>query len=71
MARAAGFSSLFEFDDLESWRAAVRDVIDAPGPTFAHLSVAPVPDARGPKSPGSGKLRAAQFAEALRARRSG
>ncbi|MEX2286142.1 MAG: thiamine pyrophosphate-dependent enzyme [Planctomycetaceae bacterium] len=67
MARAAGFSSLFEFDELESWRAAIREVIDAPGPTFAHLSVAPVPEARGPKSPGPGKPRAKHFAEALKA----
>ncbi len=69
LARSAGFTSLFEFDELEAWRNSIRKVIDGPGPTFAYLRVAPMPDAGGPKSPGPGKPRAAQFAEALKALR--
>ena len=41
MARACGFRSVFEFDDLARWQANVRNVLDARGPTVAVLRVAP------------------------------
>lgn len=65
VARSCGFQSLYEFDDLEVWRAQVREVIDEPGPTCAVLKVAPVPGAVGPKSPGPAAERAVRFAAAL------
>ncbi|MGH9796267.1 MAG: thiamine pyrophosphate-dependent enzyme, partial [Candidatus Acidiferrales bacterium] len=65
LAQACGFTSVFRFDDLSTWRDGVRAVLDRPGPTFVHLVVAPTPDAVGPKSPGPGPRRAAEFASAL------
>ncbi|MGH7200819.1 MAG: thiamine pyrophosphate-dependent enzyme, partial [Planctomycetaceae bacterium] len=54
LAETCGFTSVFRFEDLSTWRAGVRTVLDAVGPTFVHLAVAPTPDAVGPKSPGPG-----------------
>jgi phosphonopyruvate decarboxylase len=67
MARACGFASVFEFRELDAWKAGVRHVIDAPGPTFAWILVDPQPGASGPRSPGPGQERAVRFAEALKA----
>lgn len=67
IAHACGFSRVHEFDDLDDWRAAVRDVIGTPGLTFARLATAPIPGAVGPRSPGPAPDRARRFAEALRA----
>ncbi len=61
IARGSGFRNVHLFDDIESWRAGARRVLDEPGPTFVLLRVAPIPDARGPKFPGPGKERARQF----------
>jgi len=66
VARASGFQSLYEFDDIETWREQVRTVLDEPGPTCAVLTVAPISGAVGPKSPGPAPERARAFAAALR-----
>ena len=66
LAKACGFQSLFEFNAIEEWRVAARDVIESPGPTCAWLKVAPIPGAGGPRSPSPGRKRAVQFAEALK-----
>lgn len=65
LARAAGFQQVFVFDQLDDWIESARDVIDAPGPTFVHLSIAPVPGAVGPRSPSPAPPRAAEFGKAL------
>ncbi len=44
LARAAGWPSAWRFDDLPTWRGAVRDVLAAPGPRFIHLRVEPTWD---------------------------
>ena len=65
IARACGFRSVFEFDDLERWQTGVRSVLDSRGPTMAVLRVAPIAGAPGPRSPGPAHERAMQFAAAL------
>jgi len=65
LARAAGFQQVFVFDELDEWHESARDVIDAPGPTFVHLAIAPVPGAVGPRSPGPAPPRARDFADAM------
>jgi sulfopyruvate decarboxylase subunit beta len=66
IARACGWPSVFRFRDLEDWREAAADTINAPGPVFIALEVAPVPGAVGPKSPSPTVDRARKFREALR-----
>jgi len=39
LARAAGFPSVFRFDDASAWEAAVPELLRAPGPTFVHARV--------------------------------
>ncbi|GIT30634.1 MAG: hypothetical protein Ct9H300mP1_26800 [Planctomycetaceae bacterium] len=57
----------FRLRGLDEWRESARDVIDAPGPTFVHLAIAPVPGAVGPRSPGPAPARAQDFADAMQA----
>ncbi len=66
LARAAGFQQVHVFEHLSAWHAAARELIDADGPTFIHLSIAPVPGAIGPRSPGKAPTRAHAFAETFR-----
>lgn len=42
VARAAGFPSVFQFDDLPNWRQQAAAVLRAPGPRFVSLAVEPV-----------------------------
>jgi sulfopyruvate decarboxylase subunit beta len=65
IATACGFASIYQLAGIEDWRSAVREVITARGPTFAHLPVAPIPGGVGPKSPSPGPQRARDFAKAL------
>jgi thiamine pyrophosphate-dependent acetolactate synthase large subunit-like protein len=44
MARAAGWPSVFEFDDADRWRREIASVMRSPGPRFVCLHVAPVGD---------------------------
>ena len=66
IARACGFRSVFEFDELELWRSGAQRVLQAQGPTIAVLRVAPVTEAGVLRSPGPAKDRALQFAAALK-----
>ena len=66
MARACGFSSVFRFSDVESWRREIAGVLSAKGPTFVALDVASVPGTPGPRSPGPAPERAKRFMEELR-----
>ena len=40
-ARAAGYRSAFRFDSLDAFDAALPELLEAPGPTFASLLVTP------------------------------
>ena len=68
VARAAGFESVYKFDDWTAWQRDVRSVIDATGPTFACIKVTPAPEAGAPRPPGPGSARAAAFRETLASR---
>jgi len=65
LARASGIGSVFRFASLDEWVADLGRVFSAPGPTVAVLEVAPVPGARGPRSPGPAAERARSFIAAL------
>ncbi len=65
IARGAGFRSVFEFADNDTWAAYVNDVLAADGPVFAWLRVAATPGIPGPRSPGPASARAREFLEAL------
>jgi thiamine pyrophosphate-dependent acetolactate synthase large subunit-like protein len=65
LARASGFESVFRFSELAAWRAGIRAVLTAAGPVFVLLEVAPVPGAKGPRSPGPTEERARRFRAAL------
>ena len=66
LARACGFDVVYRFSDGAAWRRAARRVIDGAGPAFVLLDVAPVPGARGPRSPGPTSERARRLMAALR-----
>lgn len=68
LARACGFRSIFHFTELAEWSAGLRRALDAAGPTFVLLDIAPVPGARGPRSPGPTVERARRFMEALKSK---
>ena len=65
MAHACGFLSVHRFSELTAWRRSMPALLDAPGPRFVVLDIAPVPGALGPRSPGPGHERARRFMEAL------
>ena len=66
LARACGFPVIYRFQEGAPWRREVRRVLDGAGPAFVLLQVAPVPGARGPRSPGPTSERARQLMAALR-----
>ena len=66
LARACGFEAIYRFSDGAAWRRDARGVIDGAGPAFVLLDVAPVPGARGPRSPGPTSERTRRFMAALR-----
>jgi len=65
LARASGLGSVFRFGEIGAWQAGVEAVLSSRGPTLAVLDVAPVPGAKGPRSPGPAPARARAFMEAL------
>ena len=52
IARGSGFTSVFEFSDLDAWKAQVGTVLAAPGPVFVTLRVVAEYGIPGPRSPG-------------------
>ncbi len=64
-ARSCGFQSVYEFDDLDAWRNGLASVLEATGPTFVLLKVAPVPGGAVPRSPAPAAGRAAGLRAAL------
>jgi sulfopyruvate decarboxylase subunit beta len=65
LARASGLGSVFRFDEIGVWEQSIAAVLAATGPTLAVLDVAPVPGAKGPRSPGPAPARARAFMTAL------
>ncbi|HZA21056.1 MAG TPA: hypothetical protein VFA32_00345, partial [Dehalococcoidia bacterium] len=41
MAKAAGYASVFGFDNLEDFTTGIDQALSAPGPVFVHLKVEP------------------------------
>jgi len=66
IAKGAGFAAVYQFDQLDVWRSSVEKILNAQGPTFVWLRVAPVTGIPGPKSPGNAAERARRLSEALR-----
>ncbi|HEX4682147.1 MAG TPA: thiamine pyrophosphate-dependent enzyme [Gemmatimonadaceae bacterium] len=66
VARGCGFTSVFEFSDLDQWHEAMPSVLAVGGPTLVWLRVEPVFGQPGPKSPGPAAERATRFMDALR-----
>jgi thiamine pyrophosphate-dependent acetolactate synthase large subunit-like protein len=65
IARGSGFTSVFEYSNLDRWRSDVERVLNASGPTLALLHVEAVRGIPGPRSPGPAADRARRFSEAL------
>jgi thiamine pyrophosphate-dependent acetolactate synthase large subunit-like protein len=67
LAHAMGLApqSIVQFDDLDDWRDGVRAALDAPGPRFIVLRVAPVEGDTHLEPPGPMADRIARFREAL------
>ena len=66
VARAAGFTSVYQFSNNADWARQLPSVLAAPGPTFAALTAEPVAGVPGPKSPGPARDRARRLMDALR-----
>jgi phosphonopyruvate decarboxylase len=65
IARACGFDSVHRFSQADAWAANARTTLDATGPTFVALDVAPVVGGIAPHSPGPAPARARDFMKAL------
>lgn len=68
MARAVGIASVFRWSSLEAWRTGFAQAMAATGPTVVILDVAPVPGAKGPRSPGPTRERVERLMNSLRER---
>jgi thiamine pyrophosphate-dependent acetolactate synthase large subunit-like protein len=66
MARAAGFTSVFQFGALDAWRDGIGGALAAEGPVFIHLTTLADAAAGGPRSPGPAADRARAFRAAVR-----
>jgi thiamine pyrophosphate-dependent acetolactate synthase large subunit-like protein len=66
IARAAGLHVVHRVVDLGDWSARARALLDEPGPSLLVVEVAPVPGAKGPRSPGPAAERAERLMQALR-----
>ncbi len=67
LARSCGFTHVEHYTQIEAWNAGIAGILSASGPVYAHLSIAPIPGAVGPRSPGPAPHRAQCFSEALTA----
>jgi sulfopyruvate decarboxylase subunit beta len=65
VARGCGFTSVFEFSDVDAWHDALPSILAVEGPTFVWLKVEPVIGIPGPTSPGPAAERAKRFMAAL------
>lgn len=65
IARACGFDSVHRFSAAATWASNAREILDATGPTFIVLEVAPVVGGIAPHSPGPAPARARDFMAAL------
>ena len=65
LARASGIATVHRPATLEEWEREARALLDQTGPSLILLEVAPVPAAKGPRSPGPTAERSAAFMRAL------
>ncbi len=65
MARAAGFTTVAQFDSLEDWEHQAMDVFRQLGPRFIVLAVEPVGESFQLESPGPMAARLSRFQQAL------
>ena len=65
LSRACGIRNVQRFGTLREWDGALPGLLRDPGPTVAVLDVAPMPHAKGPRSPGPAPARAREFMRAL------
>lgn len=66
LAHACGLAGVHRLTTLADWERRARTLLDETGPTLIILDVAPVPGAKGPRSPGPTVERVAAFKRALR-----
>ena len=71
LARAAGYASAFEFDDLEEWVTSVDEVMSSKGPVLACIKTVPEVEHRPISERPRGRSRSTpqaikEFAQALR-----
>ncbi len=67
MARAAGFTTVAEFDELSNWKSDAAEALTQPGPRIISLKVAPVRSGYHLEIPGPMPQRIASFRAALQA----
>lgn len=65
LARASGIRHVNHPATLREWERTSRDLLDQTGPSVIILEVAPVPGAKGPRSPGPTAERGPAFMRAL------
>lgn len=65
LARASGFETVFRFETFDEWQRGIEETLSSRGPVFAVLTIASMPGARGPRSPGPAPERARRFMAAL------
>ena len=68
IARASGIERVNRPATLDEWERESRALLDQPGPSVIILDVAPVPGAKGPRSPGPTAERGPAFMRALQER---
>ena len=65
IVQGCGIRSIYHWSHIDDVRAGIDAALRVPGPTVIVLDVLPVPEARGPRSPGPTAERARRFREAL------
>ena len=66
IVQGCGIRSIYHWSRIDDLRAGIDDALRVRGPTVIVLDVLPVPEARGPRSPGPTAERARRFREALK-----
>lgn len=65
IARGAGFTAVYRFQDEAAWREHGAAALGAPGPVFIWLAIVAVHGRPGPRSPGPAAERARAFMSAI------
>lgn len=67
VARGCGWRRVYEIADLGDWTQQLPEILEGPGPVFAVLRVAPIPEGRVPQAPGDPRERTRAWSAALAA----